>query len=558
MKDLANVGLYLDWSDPDPDEDGVFGRDVAVEGFCEALLRYSSPGKIRLFRNSPVLSVGSDGSDRLQSMALSGVDPVFSEIRKLKADFESHPFSVWHDMDGNLQSAHDLRARYSSRLYPITATPHVFSYATLGHSWVLRMLLQPGYSCDAMICPTRAAKSAFTNLVDGVRDSLAQSHDLKLEFEPRTDIIPLGLDTELFRPRPKHPIRKKLNLPKEVLILLWVGRLSPLDKADLLPLIRVFFQLCRDNPDEQLILLIGGSGHRFVERTLVDYVNKLGLSDKVIFSTVPSEERHLYHAAADIFLSPADSIQETFGITPIEAMSCGVPQVVSDWNGYKDTVVDGKTGFRIDTMMTSCDEDVSQSAGVYDGGDMFDHFLMGQSTVIDPVMMQKRLQELISNKDLRYQMSQESRQRALQCYDWSVVIKSYEELWSELGDIAKKLSWKSSAKEDYEGLKLSQIFGHYATQKKDLFIMTFVLSDFGERVCDHKEILPAYQSVVGVLSVPIICALMDILREKKFTYELIVKHMQGNSEIKITRNQISKHLLWLLKMGLILSVEPEF
>ena len=47
----------------------------------------------------------------------------------------------------------------------------------------------------------------------------------------------------------------------------------------------------------------------------------------------------------------SDNIQETFGITPIEAMSAGLPVVVSDWDGYRDTVRDGIDGFRIPTQM---------------------------------------------------------------------------------------------------------------------------------------------------------------------------------------------------------------
>ena len=55
-------------------------------------------------------------------------------------------------------------------------------------------------------------------------------------------------------------------------------------------------------------------------------------------------------AAADIFTSLSDNFQETFGITPIEAMSAGLPSVVSDWNGYREGVRDGVDGFRNPTF----------------------------------------------------------------------------------------------------------------------------------------------------------------------------------------------------------------
>ena len=56
-------------------------------------------------------------------------------------------------------------------------------------------------------------------------------------------------------------------------------------------------------------------------------------------------------SAADIFISLADNIQETFGLTPIEAMAAGLPVVVSEWNGYRDTVRHEVDGFLIPTIM---------------------------------------------------------------------------------------------------------------------------------------------------------------------------------------------------------------
>ena len=55
-------------------------------------------------------------------------------------------------------------------------------------------------------------------------------------------------------------------------------------------------------------------------------------------------------SAADVFISLVDNIQETFGITPLEAMASGLPVVVSDWDGYRHTVRDGEEGFLIPTL----------------------------------------------------------------------------------------------------------------------------------------------------------------------------------------------------------------
>ena len=44
----------------------------------------------------------------------------------------------------------------------------------------------------------------------------------------------------------------------------------------------------------------------------------------------------IVRAASDMFISLADSYQETFGLTPIEAMASELPVVASNWNGYRN------------------------------------------------------------------------------------------------------------------------------------------------------------------------------------------------------------------------------
>jgi len=45
---------------------------------------------------------------------------------------------------------------------------------------------------------------------------------------------------------------------------------------------------------------------------------------------------------------------ESFGLTLIEAHASGLHAVVSDWNGYRDLVEDGQTGFLVPTRWTDC------------------------------------------------------------------------------------------------------------------------------------------------------------------------------------------------------------
>ena len=61
------------------------------------------------------------------------------------------------------------------------------------------------------------------------------------------------------------------------------------------------------------------------------------------------EIKKLSYAVADIFISLVDNFQETFGLTPLEGMAAGLPVVVSDWDGYKDTVRNEIDGFTVNT-----------------------------------------------------------------------------------------------------------------------------------------------------------------------------------------------------------------
>ena len=55
---------------------------------------------------------------------------------------------------------------------------------------------------------------------------------------------------------------------------------------------------------------------------------------------------HLYRAA-DIYVSLSDNLQETFGISIIEAMAAGLPVIASDINGYSELISHNETGCRI-------------------------------------------------------------------------------------------------------------------------------------------------------------------------------------------------------------------
>ena len=81
-------------------------------------------------------------------------------------------------------------------------------------------------------------------------------------------------------------------------------------------------------------------------RALREYCVKMGLEGSVEFvGNLPSSQ--LVKAYQEAYSYSYTSPEEDFGLGPLEAAACGVPSVVWDYAGPRETVVDQETGFRV-------------------------------------------------------------------------------------------------------------------------------------------------------------------------------------------------------------------
>jgi hypothetical protein len=179
----------------------------------------------------------------------------------------------------------------------------------------------------------------------------------------------------------------------------------------------------------------GWHANAFIQQAYMDAARLACPSVKVI--TLDGRQqtaRDTAWASADVCCSLSDNIQETFGIVPIEAMAAGLPVVVSDWDGYKDTVRDGIDGFRIPTLMprSGLGGDVALRHAL--GADTYDMYC-GHTCSLVAVDVQATTQALVRLFEapaLRATMGEAGRQRARACYDWAAIIPQYEALWAQL------------------------------------------------------------------------------------------------------------------------------
>jgi len=102
--------------------------------------------------------------------------------------------------------------------------------------------------------------------------------------------------------------------------------------------------------DPCYIYIVAGNGPEFdrIQRL----VSRLNLENRVLMlGRVSNDTRRVLLNAADIFIMPNRTVAndiEGFGISVLEAGSCGLPVVASNLQGIKDAVTDGKTGYLVE------------------------------------------------------------------------------------------------------------------------------------------------------------------------------------------------------------------
>jgi len=157
-------------------------------------------------------------------------------------------------------------------------------------------------------------------------------------------LYPLGIDLATFRPLSvsKASLRASLGLSNEVDILFYAGRVE--DDKNILELLDIF-KVVRQAHEAELVLCYHFSRADYLRQCL-QWAEAIG---NVRFVYDPDKEVLVqYYNAADLFVSAAVSVFETFGRAPVEAMACGTPPIVSDYDGFRETV-HAECGFLVPT-----------------------------------------------------------------------------------------------------------------------------------------------------------------------------------------------------------------
>jgi len=322
--------------------------------------------------------------------------------------------------------------------FPVVLTHHALLYPDYLDGFFGPLLMARSQPYDALVCTSRVARDAVVNLLAIAAEGVARACPGECPvYRGQLPVIPLGVDTDLFRPRDVTDVRYQLGLPTSAFVALWLGRLSARTKADLLPLLRAYWLLRERNPGrETLLVMVGVDGEGYAS-VLEGCAAELELGSSVrIERTTPQTPIYLWYSAADVLVSPTDNLQESFGLAPIEAMASGIPQVVSDWDGHRDTVAHGVTGFCARTHWAPCDDDAVAAWACWGDGSAA-QALLAQTVACDVGDLVGYLEQLLRSPDLRRRMAAASRVRAVAEFAWPVIVGRYADCWRALADQAR-------------------------------------------------------------------------------------------------------------------------
>ncbi len=513
--------------------EATWGRDVANHGFLIGLAEAGAGHRITLFvpsqqdieiLNSTLLA---EKQTNITAVAGSGI----------AGYLEEHPVDVLHVTDPNMWLGGHIRNRLSKRDFVITGVTH-----SLGNQHFLDWMLQnnangiePG---DCLICTTPTAQTVIESMFAHLRSNQPEF------LTPRTEVIPLGTNLAMFR-APTRLTRADLGLPVDDFVILSLARFNPMLKMDLMPLFNLMQMIGGQSERTCRLVIAGSEDDGRYARFLQDKARELGCADSVQFVLSPTDEQKVaLFQLADVFLSLSDNVQETFGLTVIEALASGLPAVVSDWNGYRALVDHDVTGVLVPTKTLPADRD--WEAGLSLQPDPTVHLLCAQMTAVDLSAARDALLRLAADRDTVARMSRAAAAGA-ERYDWKQVLPQYLALWERLcHEKATAQIGEAQRNRRTSALRFLQDFASYPSSRLAPGDR-FATSELGRRLLQGGQSIQPYDNMKEILDLQLMGGILNACRCERTSEELVGIIRPSATPQETLR--ISQNVMWLYKYG---------
>lgn len=535
------------WSSGPP----AYGAAHANQSLIDAALAYL-PQPIAIYARPSSLDFARQHVQAItHRLSLTEGERKVEPISSLAGDWSKQRLSLWFNPSGDISSFLHFRSALGSSEVPVVSVHHTISYRVYLQVRFLMLLLARPRPFDAIICTSRAARQAVENALCQTAEHLARTLGINVSFKGKLPVLPLTIDTDTFLPREKEPARSALGLNNRDFVVLFLGRVSPTDKGDLFP----WLQALRRLPaplQERLVVVLAGRQEPEAAAEIKKFAEGRPAVRLDLRGVVPEHIKPTLYSAADVFISPADSVQEMFGFAPLEAMASGLPQIVSDWDGYRDIVVEGETGFLIPTAWDPCAAEIDVLS-LIDAADWHDtHFCLAQSVAIDCDLFVARIKQMIENPELRARMSLASRERAVKLFSGPVVMRRYSELFDSLMDEAQHSANRSE--EDNNRFHLQphyfDLFRHFASRvlTPGTRLRASAAGRFEDSEWAARLPYPGFQDLdLGILRLMAGVVAAD---HGSLTVEKVID-LCRQSNPDLAQSLAWRHLMWLIKYGFI-------
>ena len=213
--------------------------------------------------------------------------------------------------------------------------------------------------------------------------------------------LPNGVDSALFCPMDKAKAKKELAEEvgdDRIMATPTVGYLSRVQSEKGAS---IYLKLAELNP-HLLFLIAGPHFGRYQSKELPDNLVYAGFH--------PREKLPLVYNAFDVYCFLSMSGEETFGLTVLEAMACGVPPIVPNFDGVPSVVGD---------------------AGLIADADNFDNDIGTLVSYPSPVDFSEKINLLLNDDEMREALSQKARERALS-FTWDKTARRIIQFFEEL------------------------------------------------------------------------------------------------------------------------------
>lgn len=429
---MANAAIQLNTEPYDASIPRPMGRNSAGEGFLRGFLKYADVDRFHFWN-------AYDQDQAELDALLDRLGPVDRPINWLgKADRHRLTeagglYIPTPEMKGEAWA----RRAFGGNGYSLTGVTHTIAETYIMDE-IAALLLAPIEPWDALVCTSEPGRRAVEALLEGVAGYLHERFGATRIPPAQLVTIPLGVHADDFRQdaEARRRWRERLAIPEDAPVALHLGRFSVTTKMHPGPMGLSLQEAARRLGRPVYWVMFGGARKTEDEEAFLAAARAFCPDVEIrLAGDTRASTRDEIVSAADVFLSLSDNIQETFGLTPLEAMAAGLPCVVSDWDGYRDTVRHGVDGFRIRTLTPRPGLGTDLAYGYAQRMMGYDAYAGAASlfTAVDVGDAAEVLATLFADPDLRRRMGAAGQRRAREVFDWRVVIPQYQALWAELG-----------------------------------------------------------------------------------------------------------------------------